>query len=137
LLESVAYLLIKYARRVPTFILVFSQSLCCAILGVVMVVLSPSSEVTLSLPSVSQLLELSSVGVMGFWTTWTFVRGTQLISIGTASFVKMTMFMICSIMIQVFSIEGGMPHFYCVFGMCLIALSIVLLLIEKFSKFHP
>jgi len=136
LLESVAYLLIKYARRIPTFLLVFSQSLCCAILGVVMV--SFSNDVTLAIPSVSQLLEVSSVGVMGFWTTWTFVRGTQLISIGTASFVKMTIFMICSIMIQVFSIEGGLPHFdfYCVFGMILIALSIVLLLIEKFSKFH-
>ena len=134
LLESVAYLLIKYAHRVPTFLLVFSQSLCCAALGAVMVSLSGDGLVPIS--SFSQFLEVTSVGVLGFWTTWTFVRGTQLISIGTASFLKMTIFMISSIAIQVFSFEGGMPHFYCVFGVCLIALSIVLMLIEKFSKFQ-
>jgi len=134
LLESVAYIVIKYAHRVPTFLLVLAQSLCCAVLGVVMV--SLSDEVRLPIATFSELIEVTSVGVLGFWTTWTFVRGTQLVSIGTASFVKVTVFIVFSIVIQVFSIEGRMPHFYCVFGVCLIALSIVLVLIEKFSKFQ-
>jgi hypothetical protein len=134
LLESVAYIVIKYAHRVPTFLLVLAQSLCCAVLGVVMV--SLSNEVRLPIATFSELIEVTSVGVLGFWTTWTFVRGTQLVSIGTASFVKVTVFIVFSIVIQVFSIEGRMPHFYCVFGVCLIALSIVLVLIEKFSKFQ-
>jgi len=134
LLESVAYIVVKYAHRVPTLLLVLAQSLCCALMGVVMVTLS--NEARLPIATFSELIEVTSVGVIGFWTTWTFIRGTQLVSIGTASFVKVTVFIIFSIVIQVFSIEGGMPHFYCVFGVCLIALSIVLMLIEKFSKFQ-
>jgi len=134
LLESVGYIVIKYAHRVPTFLLVLAQSLCCAVLGVVMQSMSSAPSVPIS--TFSQFVQVTSVGVMGFWTTWTFVRGTQLISIGTASFLKVTVFIIFSIVIQAVSTEGGMPHFYCVFGVCLIALSIVLMLIEKFSKFQ-
>ena len=133
LFESFGYILIKICgQRVPTFVFVFSQSIFCAILGLVLFQTSHSDFIALN--SFSDLIEISSVGFIGFLSTWTFVRGTQLISIGIASFLKMTIFIIFSIIIQVFSIENKMPHFYCIFGIALIVLSIILMLIFQCAK---
>lgn len=131
LFESLGYILIKYAQKIPTFILVFSQSIFCAILGLILFKISNINFVALN--SFSDLIEISSVGFIGFLSTWTFVRGTQLLSIGVASFLKMTIFIIFSIIIQVFSIQDKIPHFYCIFGIALIVLSIILMLIERYQ----
>lgn len=131
LLESITYLILKYAQSVPTVVLVFMQSLCSIILGALMVSTYDVVELIQSFPV---FMHLTSIGVMGFCTSWTFVRGTLLVSVGTACFSKITMFIIFSVAVQ--TAMNGSPNFYCLFGICIVALSVALMLIEKFSKFQ-
>jgi len=137
LLNSLAFVLVKCVQKVPTFLLVCSQSIFSLIFGFVFYKVSSTiatADDSASLNSFYDLFRIASSGLLVFISSWTFVRGTQLIAVTTAVFLKIAVFTLSMLVIQ--AVNGGTsrPHLFGAFGIAFVAFSVVLLLIEKFGQ---
>eukprot|EP01084_Bolivina_argentea_P053589 98374_1 len=109
--DSVSYVLVKLANKVPTFVLVFSQAVFCGIVGLILMKMDGNYY---QIQSMGDMFCISALGVIAFFADWAYIRGTQLISIGVASFLKNTNYILWGTIIHFIYVD--VPSFYSVFG---------------------